>query len=85
MAISATGVFNQDRIHGPDPFKDTRIGGRDADSFTPEDLASFERIKTVNTILVEDAGGRYGHSYFRDNPAVLSDIVLALRSRSLPG
>ncbi|MEL6314180.1 MAG: alpha/beta hydrolase [Pseudomonadota bacterium] len=65
--------------------KDTRIGGRDADSFTPEDLASFERIRTVNTILVEDAGGRYGHSYFRDNPAVLSDIVLALRSRSLPG
>ena len=65
--------------------KATRIGGRDVDSFTPEDLASFERIGTVNTILVQEAGGRYGHSYFRDNPAVLSDIVLALRSRSLPG
>ncbi len=63
----------------------TRIGSRDVDSFTPEDLASFARIGTVNTIMVDQAGGRYGHSYFRENPAVLSDIVLALRSRALPG
>ncbi|MEL7090827.1 MAG: hypothetical protein AAFN94_03740, partial [Pseudomonadota bacterium] len=34
---------------------------------------------------VENVRGGFGHAYFRDNPAVLSDVVLALRTRAFPG
>ncbi|MFK7753989.1 MAG: alpha/beta hydrolase [Sedimentitalea sp.] len=50
-------------------------------------LAEIERLKKaelVHFIRVESVSGR-GHSYFRANPAVLSDIVLALRTRAFPG
>ena len=39
----------------------------------------------MHFIRVEEVRGGVGHSYFRDNPAVLSDIVLALRTRAFPG
>ena len=48
----------------------------------PELLAKEARVFFIR---VENVRGNFGHSYFRDNPAVLSDIVLALRTRTLPG
>lgn len=58
-------------------------------SITPEEVVveDIERLRTselVHFIRVEQVRGR-GHAYFRDNPAVLSDIVLALRTRAFPG
>jgi len=41
---------------------------------------SSRGTQNVTFIDVEAAGGSLGHSYFRDNPAVLSDIILTLRS-----
>ncbi|WP_162932952.1 alpha/beta hydrolase [Roseovarius sp. EL26] len=63
----------------------TRLGGIDADSFSEAQIQNTERTGTVHYILVEDGSGHLGHSYFRENPAVMSDIVLALRTRQLPG
>lgn len=65
--------------------KTTRLGGIDADSFTEAQIQNAARTGTVHYILVEDSRGELGHSYFRENPAVMSDIVLALRTRQLPG
>ena len=55
------------------------------DELTDREWAELGEISNVNFINVEDAGGRLGHSYFRDNPAVLSEMVLILRSGALPG
>ncbi|HFD14331.1 MAG TPA: hypothetical protein ENJ34_03410 [Epsilonproteobacteria bacterium] len=50
-----------------------------------EDKAIFNRVKNVNFIEVENAGGFIGHAYFRKNPAVLSDISLVIQNSSKPG
>lgn len=63
----------------------TRIGRLSPDELTDREWAELGEISNVNFINVEDAGGRLGHSYFRDNPAVLSEMVLILRSGALPG
>ncbi|MFK7746470.1 MAG: alpha/beta hydrolase [Roseobacter sp.] len=62
----------------------TRLGAVNQDSFTPAQLAGLKKSELVHFIRVENLRGR-GHSYFRDNPAVLSDIVLVLRTRAFPG
>ena len=46
---------------------------------------SFRRIRNVNFVDVEKVVRTQGHSYFRDNPSVVSDIVLILRTNALPG
>ncbi len=38
-----------------------------------------------NLIELRGDGGAFGHSYFHDNPAVSSDIFLALRYGRKPG
>lgn len=62
-----------------------RLGAlRDRD-FVPGELELLAKEALVHFIQVEDVRGGFGHAYFRNNPAVLSDIVLALRTRSFPG
>ena len=63
----------------------TRIGRLSPEILTEADWQRFESLGNVNFIDVEDAGGRLGHAYFRDNPAVLSDVILTLRTGAAPG
>ncbi len=64
--------------------------GMRAGRISPEDLseAQWRRLETVTNvhmINVEGAPGRLGHVYFRDNPAVLSDVILTMRTGAVPG
>lgn len=66
------------------------LSGQRFGRIRPEDLTdtlrqTFSRIGNVHFIGVEEARPRLGHGYFRDNPAVVSDIVLTLRYRVAPG
>ncbi|MGQ0563687.1 MAG: alpha/beta hydrolase [Gemmobacter sp.] len=63
----------------------TRIGRLSPEKLTEKEWAELGQIPNVHFINVEAAGGRVGHAYFRDNPAVLSDVVLTLRTGALPG
>ena len=62
-----------------------RIGAAGAEDFKPGELAALRKEGLMHFIRVEGASGSDSHSYFRNNPAVLSDIVLALRTRAFPG
>ena len=62
-----------------------RIGAAGAEDFRDGELAKLRKEDLVHFIRVEGASGAQSHSYFRNNPAVLSDIVLALRTRAFPG
>lgn len=62
-----------------------RIGTAVKEDFHPGELQQLRKEGLVHFIRVEAAGGSESHSYFRNNPAVLSDIVLALRTRAFPG
>jgi len=75
---------------GPLGLAQTLLSGQRFGRIRPEDLTeplreTFSRIGNVHFIGVEEARPALGHTYFRDNPAVVSDIVLALRHRVPPG
>ncbi|MEM8731746.1 MAG: alpha/beta hydrolase [Pseudomonadota bacterium] len=63
----------------------SRLGGVDPKRLSERERADLASADNVNVIIVEGGGAQLGHSYFRDNPAVLSDIVLALRTRAPAG
>jgi esterase/lipase superfamily enzyme len=62
-----------------------RVGALQADDLDAGDIGRLRKQALIHFIQVEDAQGSDSHSYFRGNPAVLSDIVLALRTRAFPG
>ena len=62
-----------------------RFGRLNPDQLAPNVREVFNNIRNVNFIQVEDGGGFVGHSYYRLNPDVLSDIVMLLRSCARPG
>ncbi|MEO5615646.1 MAG: alpha/beta hydrolase, partial [Cypionkella sp.] len=62
-----------------------RIGRMSPDSFTEAEWQKMGDLGNVYFIDVENAGSKLGHAYFRDNPAVLSDVILTLRTAALPG
>lgn len=66
-------------------FTGQRIGRLSPDKLSEREWSELGEVPNVHFINVEDAGGRIGHAYFRDNPAVLSDVVLTLRTGALPG
>ena len=75
---------------GPLRLAQMLLSGQRFGRIRPDDLTeplreTFSRIGNVHFIGVEEARPALGHSYFRDNPAVVSDIVLALRHRVPPG
>lgn len=66
--------------------EDLRLGRLDYDS-TPTDLRGFME-NVPNLAIVQYTGtraGSFGHNYFRTNPAVASDLVLAVRYDRDPG
>ena len=62
-----------------------RLGRLDSEDLSAGEADLFAALGNVSFINVEDAGGRLGHSYFRRNPAVFSDIILTMRTGDLPG
>lgn len=62
-----------------------RLGRLSPDDFTDEEWQKMGDLGNVHFIDVEQAGGKLGHVYFRDNPAVLSDVILTLRTGAFPG
>ncbi|WP_299602127.1 alpha/beta hydrolase [uncultured Tateyamaria sp.] len=62
-----------------------RLGALRNEDFVDGELAILQKEGLVHFIRVENVRGGFGHAYFRDNPAVLSDVVLALRTRAFPG
>ena len=51
-----------------------------------ENFAHVDSASRDSVIQYEgQSGGRYGHNYFRTNPAVASDLVLTVRYGRLPG
>ena len=65
--------------------RSVRLGALDSDNFLEGELELLRKQGLVHFIKVENVRGGFGHTYFRDNPAVLSDVVLALRTRAFPG
>lgn len=59
-----------------------RMSIRDMDERVRE---TFRLMGNVDFIDVERPGNSISHSYFRENPAVVSDIVLILRTSAAPG
>ncbi len=74
-------ALNLSRIIG----KVGRLGSIDESVQGSEQFVAMVPNEKVNVIVVDQEGGGLGHAYFRENPAVMSDIVLALRTRHLPG
>ncbi|MFQ5624217.1 MAG: alpha/beta hydrolase [Paracoccaceae bacterium] len=62
-----------------------RFGRITYDDLGENEKEIFRRIRNVNFVNVEDATRSAGHSYFRKNPDVLSDIVLTIRTGARPG
>ncbi len=62
-----------------------RVGRLSPESFSEAEWAALGDLGNLHFIDVESVGGRIGHAYFRDNPAVMSDVILTLRTRSVPG
>jgi hypothetical protein len=62
-----------------------RLGALKSEDFQNGELQLPSKQGLVHVIRVENVRGGAGHSCFRDNPAVLSDVVLALRTRAFPG
>ncbi|WP_052249619.1 alpha/beta hydrolase [Tateyamaria sp. ANG-S1] len=65
--------------------RSTRLGALRNEDFAEGELELLRDQALVHFIRVENVRGGFGHSYFRENPAVLSDVVLALRTRTFPG
>ena len=63
----------------------TRLGNVTGDEFSMAEIESLTRAGNVGFIFIKDSRNRLGHSYFRRNPAVLSDIILTLRTGEAPG
>ena len=57
-----------------------RLGTVRSNIFTPEELQALRRAKSVQIIDARiSKPGPNGHSYFYENPAVSSDVILLLR------
>ena len=65
--------------------RSARLGALKKEDFKEGEVALLREQALVHFIRVENVRGGFGHAYFRDNPAVLSDIALALRTRAFPG
>ena len=64
----------------------TRLGAVRSNMFTKDDLELLQDSKTVEMIDCRISNpGPFGHSYFHNNPAVSSDLVLLLRYHQFAG
>lgn len=65
--------------------KGTRFGRIKSSDLSDADATIFANIKNVNFIDVERHHGFVGHSYYRKDPGVFSDIITLIRNSSAPG
>ncbi|MDA8870084.1 alpha/beta hydrolase [Rhizobiaceae bacterium] len=63
----------------------TRFGRLSAMDLDESEMRVLAGIRNVNFVDVNASSGGLGHSYFRDNPAVLSDIALSIQTNAAPG
>lgn len=77
QAISAATTLFSSRL---------RLGAVEPDELTDEQKQALERLANWDIVIYRgEEGGRFGHGYFKDNPAVSSDVVIVLRYGRLPG
>lgn len=62
-----------------------RFGKLSVDDMGESDKEFFSRVKNVAFVNVDGVSGLLGHSYYRQNPGVLSDIIIAIRDQLAPG
>jgi esterase/lipase superfamily enzyme len=63
-----------------------RLGKIRADTFTPAELETLRKAKTVQIVDAQISNaGNFGHDYFHSSPAVSSDLILVMRYGLLPG
>jgi esterase/lipase superfamily enzyme len=63
----------------------TRFGRLDSEDLGEAESQIFSQVTNVNIINVEGESSFLGHSYFRENPGVSSDIAILIRDGSKPG
>ena len=76
-ALSAAGTIFRS---GP------RVGNLDPQELDEHGRVTLASMGNVDVVVYEGSkGGAFGHFYFRDNPAVSSDVLLWMRYGLLPG
>ena len=63
----------------------TRFGRLDSEDLGQKESQIFSQVRNVHIINVEGEVSFLGHSYFRDNPGVSSDLAILIRDGSEPG
>ena len=63
-----------------------RLGELQRSQLSDEQRNTLKDIANLDIVSYRGrSGGRFGHAYFRDNPAVSSDVIAALRYGARPG
>ena len=76
-AIAAASALFSSRV---------RLGAVQPEELTQAQKEAFARVANLDVIVYQGrAGGAFGHTYYRDNPAVSSDILMVLRYGRPPG
>jgi esterase/lipase superfamily enzyme len=63
----------------------TRFGRLDSEDLGQKEGRIFSQVTNVHIINVEGEASFLGHSYFRDNAGVSSDLAILIRHGSKPG
>ncbi len=63
----------------------TRFGRLESEDLGQKERQIFSQVRNVHIISVEGEVSFLGHSYFRDNPGVSSDLAILIRDGSEPG
>jgi len=63
----------------------TRFGRLDSEDLGENESQIFRQVTNVHIINVEGEASFLGHSYFRENPGVSSDLAILIRDRRKPG
>ncbi len=65
---------------------DIRLGRARPENMTTAERDALTLVDNFDLIVYDGRrGGDFGHSYFRDNPAVSADLVMLMRYGALPG
>ena len=63
-----------------------RAGKLTSDMFTPDELKVLRATKSIQIVDARIKNpGAFGHDYFHSNPAVSSDLIMAMRYHMMPG
>jgi len=63
----------------------TRFGKLQKENLNDNERNIFKSLKTVNFINVKGTKSFFGHSYFREHPGAISDIIRVIKSENFPG